>query len=356
VVKHIPALYGLRAVAIVLVLIAHLTHTPYYPEFIKSIMGNANLGTIGVRLFFILSGYLITHVLIFEYRKTGKVSIRRFFIRRILRIFPCFYFFLIVLFIFSIFRWVDISHDAIGLAFLYIQNYTVFQGRQIFPSSWLVAHSWSLSVEEQFYLIYPFIFISIFAWIKSRPWLMIIGFILICTFFRALNYSYPHISRMTFGPFFMNADFLFSGCAMRILLSRYKSSLIKLSAWKYLILIVAFTVAIIASVYEYQSGYYIIISGVLILLSNIIIFMVVIIFPDSRLGKVLDMKSFIFIGKLSYSLYVWQQLFLGSTSYWLKYKFVTFFPLNILLVFLLAFLSYTFIEKPFLKLKLRFAV
>ena len=278
--------------------------------------------------------------------------------RRILRIFPCFYFFLIALFILSIFSWIDITHDAIGLAFLYIQNYTVFQGGQIFPSSWLVAHSWSLSVEEQFYLIYPFIFCSIFRRIKSRPWLLIVGFILICTFFRVLNYSYPHISRMTFGPFFMNADFLFSGCAIRILLSRYQSILIQMSDWKYVALFIAFSVAILASVYEYQSGYYIIICGVLILLSNIIIFMVVILSPDSRLGHILEMKSFIFIGKLSYSLYVWQQLFLGSTycTYWLKYKFVTFFPLNIILTFILAFLSYFFIEKPFLKLKGRFSV
>jgi peptidoglycan/LPS O-acetylase OafA/YrhL len=77
--KHIPALYGLRAIAIIFVLIAHLTHTPYFPKIARTLMGDINLGTIGVRLFFILSGYLITHVLIFEYNQNGRISIRRFF-------------------------------------------------------------------------------------------------------------------------------------------------------------------------------------------------------------------------------------------------------------------------------------
>jgi peptidoglycan/LPS O-acetylase OafA/YrhL len=153
----------------------------------------------------------------------------------------------------------------------------------------------------------------------------------------------------------MNADFLLVGCVLRVVLPKYNDYLYRFSLYKYQILLISLVIGIIASIYEYLSGIQIILCGNLILFSNTLIFIIVLLFPDSRLGRLLETRSFIFVGKLSYSLYVWQQLFLGSTSYWLKFKAVTFFPFNIIIVFVIAFLSYTYVEKPFLKLKLRFS-
>jgi peptidoglycan/LPS O-acetylase OafA/YrhL len=117
-----------------------------------------------------------------------------------------------------------------------------------------LAHSWSLSVEEQFYLIYPFIFDKLFQWIRSKNVLLFAVILLACTFFRALNYSYPHISRMTGGPFFMNADFLLVGCVLRVVLPKYNDYLYRFSLYKYQILLISLVIGIIASIYEYLSG------------------------------------------------------------------------------------------------------
>jgi peptidoglycan/LPS O-acetylase OafA/YrhL len=153
---YIPCLHGVRAFAIILVLISHSIHTGL-PSWLAPALSFGNLGTIGVRLFFLLSGFLITRILQSELQKTGSINFRKFFIRRLLRIFPCFYFFILTLFLLSEIKVIEVDGTALLFALLYIQNFVVFQNTELFPTSWLVKHSWSLSVEEQFYLIYPFL-------------------------------------------------------------------------------------------------------------------------------------------------------------------------------------------------------
>jgi len=252
-----------------------------------------------------------------EYKAKRSISIKNFFLRRLLRIFPNFYFYLLVLFILSFKGIIEISLESIFLAYFYIQNYNLWQNTDAFATSWFVQHSWSLSVEEQFYLIYPFVFKAYMNVVKNNHFILTILIILICTFFRALNYSFPEISRWLGGPFFMHADFLFIGCIMRFTIDRYKLGLQKaFYHYKEIILLSAFGLVVISSVLEYRSGINIIIFGNLILLGNALIFSYFLLFPVSSLGLLFESKILSFIGKLSYSLYVWQQLFLGSTSSW----------------------------------------
>ncbi|MDZ7606959.1 MAG: acyltransferase [Cyclobacteriaceae bacterium] len=338
--KYIPSLNGLRAFAITLVLISHLTHTPNFPQFINNAFQSLGLGTLGVRLFFLLSGYLITHVLLIEYKSTGRISIKNFFARRVLRIFPSFYFYLAFLAFLAYFEIIQISYEAILLAFLYIQNYNVWQNGEVFVSTWFVKHAWSLSVEEQFYLIYPFLFKNTLAKIKNSFLIIGVGVVVTGTFFRALNYSFPEISRWVGGPFFMHVDFLFVGCLMRYIIVNYKYAIKSIfSSYKDIILGLAFILVLISSIHEYKTGINIVIFGNLILLGNTVIFSYFLLYPESSLGVLFETKPLSFIGKLSYSLYVWQQLFLGSTSLWLKYKYLTYFPINIIAIFICALFS-----------------
>jgi peptidoglycan/LPS O-acetylase OafA/YrhL len=184
---------------------------PNVPILLHNISSFTDLGSIGFRLFFLLRGFLITFLLIDEIEKKGKIMIKHFFIRRSLRIFPCFYVHLVVLFILKISGIILISTDAILWSFLYIQNLNIFQNIDAFPSSWLVKHSWSLSVEEQFYIIYPFIFIKLKQFVSNKLHFLIIGAILIGTFFRPLNYAFPNISRFLGGSFLKHADYLILG-------------------------------------------------------------------------------------------------------------------------------------------------
>lgn len=141
---HIPGLDGIRGIAILLVMFFHL-HIPGF-----------SLGWAGVPLFFVLSGFLITGILLEE--KTEKFSdyLRSFYVKRTLRIFPLFYAYLafnfIVLFV------TGRPADGYGWYLLYLQNYHM--GWELINNGSLpgiVGHTWSLAVEEQFYVVWPFL-------------------------------------------------------------------------------------------------------------------------------------------------------------------------------------------------------
>lgn len=348
---YIRCIDGLRAFAILLVISSHAIHTGV-PPWLKITFAHWNAGTVGVRLFFLISGFLITNILNDELRKSGRINFRKFFMRRILRIFPAFYFYLIILGVLSYLGFITIEPFAIIFAFFYIQNFNVFQNTDLFPSSWLVNHAWSLSVEEQFYIVFPFLLKKLKIIIQNHLFKMAIMMILICSFFRMLNYSLPEISRMTFGVFFMHCDFLFYGAVLALCIENSRDYLKKkLFPFRHWLLLMASVILIYSSRIEYYSALNILISGNLILFSNFYILLFILLFPNSTLGKALEYKPVKALGKLSYSLYIWQQLFLGSTGLWIKYTFLTMYPYNIVLVFICATCSYLLIERPFLHLK-----
>jgi peptidoglycan/LPS O-acetylase OafA/YrhL len=105
-------------------------------------------GELGVHVFFVISGFLITGLLMEELALSGRISLSRFYLRRTLRIFPAYYAYLAIAFLAAVAGWVQLApHDLMhGLS--YTSNY--------YPSrSWFLGHTWSLSVEEQFYLLWP---------------------------------------------------------------------------------------------------------------------------------------------------------------------------------------------------------
>ncbi len=146
---RIPSLDGLRAVSIAFVLIAHLVFTAKFP-FLSGIPDGwfENLGALGVRVFFVISGFLITNLLLSELEAKQTIHLPRFYFRRTLRIFVPYYFFLLVMIILQALGWIRLTSNDFLHAATYTMNY--------YPEpSWQVGHAWSLSVEEQFYLLWP---------------------------------------------------------------------------------------------------------------------------------------------------------------------------------------------------------
>ena len=142
---RIPSLDGLRAISIALVLFAHTSGTAFFPSFVFL---RRHLGNFGVRVFFVISGYLITTLLLKELDKTGRISLKLFYIRRVFRIFPAAYFYLAVAAVLLAFGLVELEWNDIVFGFTYTTNYDPVR-------PWHTIHLWSLSVEEQFYLIWP---------------------------------------------------------------------------------------------------------------------------------------------------------------------------------------------------------
>jgi peptidoglycan/LPS O-acetylase OafA/YrhL len=143
--ERIPQLDGLRALAVTFVMAFH---------FIPGVDRVAPLGSIGVRLFFVLSGFLITRILLQSRDLAIGDALRRFYIRRSLRIFPVFYLVLAIAALINI----GPVRSTIGWHVTYLTNVYLFD-RGAWHGS--ISHLWSLAVEEQFYLVWPFVVLSL---------------------------------------------------------------------------------------------------------------------------------------------------------------------------------------------------
>jgi len=160
--ERVPPLDGIRGVALLLVILGHISDQ-LFPG-----------GRIGVDLFFVLSGFLITSILLGEYRQTGSISVPRFYLRRALRLFPAL--FSVVLFgvIYAWFtedpaRFDNTITDAKWVVG-YIWNWRlVMSGQNVADHQHMFMHMWSLSVEEQFYIIWPFLALAL-LWLNPPRW------------------------------------------------------------------------------------------------------------------------------------------------------------------------------------------
>ncbi|MEO7329892.1 MAG: acyltransferase, partial [Minicystis sp.] len=148
--RRIPSLDGLRAISILVVLFGHMAGTRNFAFSFLDRLPTSELANFGVRVFFVISGFLITRLLFEEHARSGTVSLRGFYLRRTLRIFPAFYVFVaVVLVLDRLGKITLLPYDALT-ALTYTMNFHPTASR-----SWQVGHLWSLSVEEQFYLLWP---------------------------------------------------------------------------------------------------------------------------------------------------------------------------------------------------------
>src|SRR5262245_21094061 len=157
-----PELDGLRAVAVMSVLLMH------------GGMPGFHWGYIGVDLFFVLSGYLITSILLREQLRTGQISLLSFYQRRALRLFPALAVLCIVFLAYAFFVLRDPTQGLreIVVVALYLSNWTRAAGLN-FPE-WL-GHTWSLAIEEQFYLLWPLVLLAISAARRPIPLLLAVA-------------------------------------------------------------------------------------------------------------------------------------------------------------------------------------
>jgi peptidoglycan/LPS O-acetylase OafA/YrhL len=165
---HIPALDGVRGVAAAMIFVYHYGGGAQSSFLLLRTIGNAlHFGWVGVSLFFVLSGFLISGILWDGYRKPGWW--RRFYLRRSLRIFPLYYLALVV----AAVIWLALGVPAVRLSFLwiyalYLQDAPFFNAQLANPPAGVeMVHFWSLAVEEQFYLVWPFL-LALFAGKRRR--------------------------------------------------------------------------------------------------------------------------------------------------------------------------------------------
>ncbi|HTL08949.1 MAG TPA: acyltransferase, partial [Chitinophagaceae bacterium] len=149
----IPSIDGLRAIAILWVIGGHIKHSLNNSSATFNALDIVfGVGQLGVKFFFVISGFLITTLLIKEKLRTSTIDLKKFYIRRFLRIFPVYYLYLAVILVLNFSCGMGISGTTFILAVLYLTNFNMSS------YNWSLMHSWSLSVEEQYYLLWPTIF------------------------------------------------------------------------------------------------------------------------------------------------------------------------------------------------------
>lgn len=316
---RIPSLDGLRALAVLSVILSHVD---------RYFAGAWVVGHFGVTAFFVLSGFLITLLMIRERRKTGSVSVKRFYQRRALRILPAYVALLVVVAIWSAYLHYPIDTKSWIGAITYT---SCFMTLSMAP---VLAHTWSLSVEEHFYFVWPLIFRICRP--KTAIWVLA-GLVLITPALRweanlwnlpwlNPNYSSPlQLSSIASGAllaFLVTSDVTIPAAAAASVGAALFILSFALRLWP------AVQAALADSLRAAGFG-----LALLVILQ---------IRSANPIYKILNSKPFVAIGVLSYSLYLWQQPFAGILAP-ARY--------GIPLLAVVAALSYRFVEQPFLNLK-----
>jgi peptidoglycan/LPS O-acetylase OafA/YrhL len=305
-------------------------------------------GTLGVSIFFVISGFLITGLLLREEHATGRISLRQFFARRVFRILPAYYCYALFVAVIWASGVVALGPKAYlaAVTFTWDYSYSFLE-----TSHWILAHTWSLSVEEQFYIFWPAILVF-FG--RSRATIIAVGLIVLAPIVRMLQYELLPSTRETMD--FMahtRADTLMFGCLAALLydsqtVKRFCETTWKLRAHWIGALVV---LAVIPRLRTYFDSA--LVAGLSFSFESIVITLCLLWLvrkPMTLAGRLFNSRVAVFIGTLSYSLYLWHWPFI--TRYGLGR--VSTFPLNVFMAAACACASYYCVERPFLRLRKRF--
>ena len=339
-VNKFPSLDGIRAICITLVVFSHVCNAYQFADGTRKII--TSTGILGVQIFFVISGFLITTLLLKEKVNTGNISLRFFYLRRVLRIFPVVFLYLACLLLLNIIFHLHIPVKSFIGAALFLANLSYFQ------SSWYTLHYWSLSIEEQYYLVFPFMLKKCINYIH----LLLVIFICFIIFLRALAYSghFPNWPFLQYIGFLIyQSDGVLMGSLIAILC--FKNHIPFAFLQKYCVYL-NFLLPVLICVFHFGVIGFDAVNPAITSL-----FIAVLLLCNTRqhnnpLYRFLNNRHIMFIGKLSFSIYIWQQLFTSTDG---KFGKLTHLPLNLLLIFLAAWCSYTFFEKKFLKMKSRYS-
>ncbi len=300
-------------------------------------------GAIGVQIFFILSGFLITTILLDEFYKYGTINIRLFYLKRIFRLIPALFTMLIVVLIYALFTnnlFIKITlFKEITASALYITNLVYGKGWWKNHHPIALAHTWSLAIEEQFYLVWP-CFILLLMFYLGIKYLKIT-----LIFFLIFSISYFSINSHSFYSLFDES--LLLGCLLAIF--RFSGNItLRISPT---ILFISFTLLIFYGIspftYYSFSSIYLFLSRMFVdILSSIVLLGLVDTSSKNYIKKLLSTKLFVYLGKISYSLYLWHKpVFVYFTCLSSIFKPSTLFILKFAVTLSLAILSWELIEK-----------
>lgn len=311
-----PALDGLRGIAVLLVIVTH-AGLPHLDQ----------AGSVGVTLFFVLSGFLITRLLLDEHQRTGRINFRRFYARRARRLLPA-----LGLLLISVGAYLLASHQSIlpiALAAGYSANIANATGHTLGN----LDHTWTLSLEEQFYLLWPML-MPLVARRRNGPLVLIVAAAVSAVLRSGLWLSGAPIWRVYYGPD-TRADAILIGCALAFVAARANSRWLKYAT------VVGGVVLVASCVVSWSALIWLLIP--LPFAGAALIWWVV-----GHPSKILAWRPLVATGRISYGLYLWNLPVSLSMESWGAPSWVRMVAM-VVVTFALAVVSWFVIERPFMR-------
>lgn len=370
-----PNLNGVRFIAAFFVIIHHIEQFKekfgfarhfFHLRFVRMI------GPLGVFLFFVLSGFLITYLLLEEKHQTKRIAIKSFYVRRILRIWPLYYFVVLLgFFVFPHISWMSVPNETEWLSEDFGQKLLLFLlilpnlivG--VYPDIPFISQSWSIGVEEQFYYFWPWVVAKIdYIALRMKIWWIFLGIFIFFFLLRALGvtlipktggwlylHAFLHSLRLTCMILGAAAAYLCYYFLDSKLVRTIFSKPVQLFLWVLLLVCLSWEVYLPAINQEFYSVIF------ALLLMNLAV--------NNQSIVSLQWPVLEYLGKISYGLYMFHSIgiviaikiciyFVRREDIWLTD--LVMYGVSIPFTLLVSALSYWLLEKPFLKLKHRFAL
>jgi peptidoglycan/LPS O-acetylase OafA/YrhL len=347
--KRVPTLDGLRGIAVLMVIAGHTVanYQPLTPELRQWLGAFANAGA-GVRLFFVLSGYLITSLLVEEQDQTQTIALGQFYWRRMLRIFPAFYTYLGVLLLLNAWHPMGLNRSTATAAGTFTWNYSFLWVVEPGEGSWNLGHLWTLALEQQFYLFWPAVLLLV-GQRKGLPISLLLA--AWCPLARVFTYyAFPSHRGHLVMMLHTGIDSLMIGCAaamlarklpVRVLLEKHGGAAALASA--------VWLLCVSPAVSEMLRGFPAVAGYTLDALAASVVIVWVHHQPPAWVRACLGNGILPALGVISYSLYLWQQVFLRPNG-WLAEGHII---LPCAAAIAAATCSYFLIERTALALKTR---
>jgi peptidoglycan/LPS O-acetylase OafA/YrhL len=341
--RSIPTLDGWRGFAVIAVILFH-GRSGFFNENSELMKLSAH-GDLGVNLFFAISGFLICGLLLKEYESNGGINLRRFYLRRCFRILPPYYAMLAVLCVLSILGAIQVNYSNLPSCLLFYRNYTPL-GMDL-HGGFYTAHFWTLAIEEHFYLIWPMLLLAVKPKRAGK-----VAFLLAMAVFvwRVLESHFEWFASVLLPSNLLTRtdtmmDALLWGCLAAI----YFPEIVRFCArirFSQLWLPILATLMVVEKLHA---------PGLIALRAVLMPALVLstVLQPASLLGRVLGWQPLRWLGTISYSLYLWQELFLpelASEKAHGVFHYLQQAPWNVLAILGCACLSRYLLELPMIRL------
>ena len=344
-ISYRPEIDGLRGIAILLVVFYHFEKIFFSSSIFQG-------GYIGVDIFFVISGYLISSIVFKELRQKRNFSFSSFYIRRIKRILPVLLLVISFCIFFSSFLFIpekfDFTIKSAISSWFFFSNFFFWKKSTIYnseeSSNIPLLHTWSLSVEEQFYIIFPLFIFFIFKFYRNRI-LILINFFLIFSLILAVFSSL----------YFPNGNFYLLPTRVWEILSGtiiayyeiFKNKKKQLNNFSKFLILISVILILVFVVYANKRIYHPSLITILPVFSSVCL----IFFSRDKfffINKILSSKYLVYLGVISYSLYLWHYpLFVFLKNLDLKTEYLNYIKyLTLIISFIIAIATYILIEKP----------